>query len=365
MISFQLVLLLLALPLLSSKRLCFQSNQAGERGTEVAMYDYADFAEKMFNHESFIIFPNFTHHPTPMTTLPKFQKRFNTTVYRPPSEDIVNLVSALRCDLYYIIKAGIRAVSEPSFHALRRMPCPSAIHAVFYWEPHGSAYAAISPEIARYRGNGPVIPHIVRPPDMERFRARSGLRRALKIDDKTLVICRHGGRDSFDLDFAHDAVFELVKRHNASRLEFLFVNTDPFPLLANGSVVSHPQIRFLPAILDDEGKEEFIRTCDAMVHGRAMGETFGLAIAEFSVHNLPVITHPGKSQFHIKTLGERGFFYRNGPQLIDIVEGFLAHGIPQRDYNAYRAFAPDVVMQAFKQYFLDPFFNVSQPNSTQ
>ena len=41
--------------------------------------------------------------------------------------------------------------------------------------------------------------------------------------------------------------------------------------------------------MDLNYKVKFINTCDAMIHARAMGETFGLAVAEFSKKNKPVI----------------------------------------------------------------------------
>lgn len=43
----------------------------------------------------------------------------------------------------------------------------------------------------------------------------------------------------------------------------------------------------------------FIRTCDAMLHARMSGETFGLAIAEFSAHNRPVLTSSVHHDHHM------------------------------------------------------------------
>ena len=43
---------------------------------------------------------------------------------------------------------------------------------------------------------------------------------------------------------------------------------------------------YLPCAVDDDGLERFIRTCDAMLHGRAEGEAFGQAAARFDVHGL-------------------------------------------------------------------------------
>ena len=47
-----------------------------------------------------------------------------------------------------------------------------------------------------------------------------------------------------------------------------------------------------------------------MIHARQGGESFGLAIAEFSSFNKPVLTSSihhdeGKARFHIDTLGEK------------------------------------------------------------
>lgn len=293
-------------------------------------------------------------------TLSKFQARFNTTVYAASSSssvDFLQTVERLGCEMIYIIKSGIR-FADPNGKTIQALCVPSAVHSVFFWEPHGTTYAAISPDLTRFRSELPVVHHIVRPVDMNRFNARVGMRNLLNISDSAMVVCRHGGKDSFDLDFVHDAIITILQynRYDRSKLQFLYLNTNPFYFI-NGTVVDHPQLIFLPAIIKEDEKEEFIRTCDVMLHGRSIGETFGLAIAEFSVHNKPVITHPGKSNFHIHTLGDKGIIYKNGPHLIQILEGLLANGIPQKDYNAYRQFAPELVIQEFKRHFLDPIFN--------
>ena len=77
-----------------------------------------------------------------------------------------------------------------------------------------------------------------------------------------------------------------------------------------------PNVIHLEATSDEEAKSRFIRTCDAMLHARYSGETFGLAVAEFSVHNRPVLTSSvhddeGAARMHINTLGARGIFYHD------------------------------------------------------
>jgi hypothetical protein len=44
---------------LLNKRMCFYSNSACERGTEIAMFDYAHYVETMFGMNSYIIFPRY------------------------------------------------------------------------------------------------------------------------------------------------------------------------------------------------------------------------------------------------------------------------------------------------------------------
>jgi hypothetical protein len=48
---------------------------------------------------------------------------------------------------------------------------------------------------------------------------------------------------------------------------------------------NHPQIKFLPGTYDLEEKSAFVNACDAMIHARSGGETFGLAISEFALEN--------------------------------------------------------------------------------
>ena len=66
-------------------------------------------------------------------------------------------------------------------------------------------------------------------------------------------------------------------------------------------------IIFLTGSWDLQYKSNFIESCDAMLHARSNGETFGYSVAEFSMKNKPVITYknsPEKS--HIDILKERG-----------------------------------------------------------
>ena len=93
--------------------------------------------------------------------------------------------------------------------------------------------------------------------------------------------------------------------YNETTLHFLFMGTNHFSSqnisnFENSITVDtpvdshlHKQLHFIPTVSDLDEKELFFQTCNAMLHARLSGETFGLAVAEFSVRNLPVITYPG------------------------------------------------------------------------
>lgn len=127
---------------------------------------------------------------------------------------------------------------------------------------------------------------------------------------------------------------------------FLFLNTDPF--------CSHERVIHLPRTSDLDEKSAFIATCDAMLHCRKRGETFGLAIAEFSVMNKPVITTAGKENAHLEMLGDKAIVYTNKRDLRSILLNISRSDIQGKDWDVYsRPFAPAEVVKRFQATFID------------
>eukprot|EP00966_Prymnesium_polylepis_P176733 4092426-Prymnesium_polylepis.1 len=175
------------------------------------------------------------------------------------------------------------------------------------------------------------------------------MRRELRIPNGATVFGRYGGADTFSIDFAHAAV-EEVARACPETIYFLFMNTLPF-------CDALPNVVHLEATSDDEAKSRFIRTCDAMLHARYSGETFGLAVAEFSAHNRPVLASnvhddDGAARMHIITLGTRGIFYHDRQSLVSKLRSFDRESASKKDWNAYRDFEPSRVMADFERIFL-------------
>lgn len=371
-------------PLRSSKlkklrplQVCFHSNQAGERGTEVALYDYAHFNEVLLHHKSWIIFPDIeTVRNGP--SLQKFQKRFNVTTYTVSPNcpisggpELTRTAKKVGCDFLYVIKGG-QMLSEPIFPTcVTSDHVHVGFHAVFAWEPHGSSYAAISRDVTQSQVGRAVVPHMVSQPNVPSNLSKSqvGLRQRFGIPPTALVLCRHGGRMTFDVPFVHDKIWQLISDYNETTLHFMFMGTNHFSsqncsrdknsITVDVPVDSHihKQLHFIPTVIDMIEKELFFQTCDAMIHARLSGETFGLAVAEFSVRNLPVITYPGVSREHIRILGDRAYVYNDADELDVIIRGMISRGVPSRDYNAYKDFSPESVMRRFQVHFLDPVFS--------
>jgi hypothetical protein len=103
-------------------------------------------------------------------------------------------------------------------------------------------------------------------------------------------------------------------------------------------------------------KAKFIGTCDAMLHARKRGETFGIACGEFSIANKPVLTYAYSPEInHLEILRDRAITYRGRRDLVEWLLQADRNELRKRDWDAYsKEFAPTPVMQRFRHVFLDP-----------
>jgi glycosyltransferase involved in cell wall biosynthesis len=168
------------------------------------------------------------------------------------------------------------------------------------------------------------------------------IRSKLNIPSDAIVIGRIGGFYQFDIEMAHRAIRKIVELD--SKIIFLLVNTNKF--------YEHPQIIFLDKIIEPIEKVKFINSCDAMIHARSDGETFGLAVAEFSSLNKPVITCVSSIyNSHIEILSEKAIIYNTEDRLIDIFKNIRTIIKSRDDWNAYKEFTPEKVMEKFYTVF--------------
>jgi hypothetical protein len=218
--------------------------------------------------------------------------------------------------------------------------CKTIKHCVFHTTyPESDFYISIGDSINKlYNTNIPIIPHIVCLPDES-----ESLRTQLHIPEDAIVIGRHGGPLSFDISISHDAIREFLNTN--TNTYFLFMNTNVF--------YTHPRIIYLDRNVDVVYKTKFINTCDAMIHGKKIGESFGLAIAEFSSKNKPVITYSCGDLEHIRILGDKGIIYNSKEELVDIFSNLKSIIASKNDWNAYTQYTPENIMRLFKELIFD------------
>jgi hypothetical protein len=319
------------------RTIAFHSNQLSVQGTEVALYDYALNSEIVLGHNSLIIY-NETSALNDAGVVAKFGSRFQVVGYRTRAE-LDTLLSRHKADLLYAIKAGRR-------DGLWSSIVPTMVHAVFPTSPvqaHGASYAYISEWLSRHCTNDriPSVPHIVALPEVV-----DDLRDELQIQRQDIVLGCHGGKQSFDVPCAIEAVRQLLVR--APDTWFVFLNIAPF--------IDHPRAIFLPGSSSMEHKTRFINTCDAMLHARLQGETFGLACGEFSMRNKPVITYArSKHRHHITVLGDSALQYTDTASLVKLVEKLEPSSLKARKWDRYACrYDPQKVMEQFDRHLIHP-----------
>ena len=313
-------------------KIAFHDNCLCERGTTVSVYDYAYYNKHYLKNESIIMFQGNDKRNVP-DVLNKFQKEFTLRPYNNWSE-ADQILKEEGCDIIYLQKAG-------EWDGKMAKVCKNIIHCVFNTlYKHGDVYGKISNSFGD--SNYPSVPYMVNLPNID-----SNLRNDLNIPEQAIVFGRHGGNTQFNIKYVHDVIDKITDEYQ--NIYFLFLNTDRFCKLK-------PNIIHLEKIIDLERKTEFINTCDAMIHAREMGETFGSSVAEFSIRNKPVITCFSGDRAHNNILKEKCFVYKDVNSLYDIFKDIYTNidNIKLKDWNAYNEYNPKNIMDKFNEVFIKP-----------
>lgn len=306
-------------------------NSMSVRGTTVALYDYAYYLKHNYGYTCTILYNN-THPLNSEDVVKKFQNEFLVESYNT-KDQINNILLKNKSDYFFAIKGGRKdgVVSNV---------CKNLIMAVGICSPsdmHGDRYAFCSDWLQRVSGSfADVVPHMINLPEVN-----NDLRKELNIPNNAIVYGRSGGTETFDLFFVRDAINEVVNLK--TNLYFLFQNTDKF--------IDHSRVIFLPPNPDMNYKTKFINTCDACLHARQVGESFGLVCGEFSARNKPVITFfNSPERNHIEVLGNKGIYYSNIEEIKNILLTFKPDNTI--DWNCYRKYYPQPVMKKFVDFYL-------------
>ncbi len=317
----------------------FISNKLTLRGTEVNLYDYADFSEILLGYKSIIITRPFEYvsivSPMDVTSIAydKFKNRFQIEYYIEPVE-INEIVKKNNIDILFIEKSG-----SPS-DGLVFDCCKTIIHTIFTTlEPHGDIYAPISDSLnKKFNTNYPVLPNIVRTYD-----TKEDLKNELNIPSNALVFGCYAGFNEYNYQDVISAVINVINDDKKySNIYFIYMNIKKFGPESD-------RLKFLPGTADMKYKRKFINTCDAMLYARTDGETFGLACGEFSICNKPVIAWSGSdSKAHEEILGDDMIKFNTYEEVYDIITNWDKYNKDVSN-NGYKNFKPVPVMKIFSK----------------
>jgi hypothetical protein len=333
-------------------RIAFQTNQLSLYGTEIALYDYAYFNETLLDNESYVVVKEVHTFPHDKTVIDKFTQRFPNRVYfyKNP-DDLERYLLENKIDVFYSIKAGVN-------DGVMSKNIKNCMHSVFqFFEPHGDVYAYVSEWLSNKMTNGkyPFVPHMINLPDTDK-----NWRSQLGIPVDAVVLGRYGNYNSFNIPFVLQCINDVMDQR--PDLYLLLVHTSPSCELNRNLIIkTHNRIKYLPSISDLTKKVEFINTCDAMLHARINGESFGLAIGEFASKNKQIITWTGKDvqkyyhhahdTAHLEMLGDKGIYYNDYNDIKNILLTFKPD--KTQNWNVYSdKYNPEVVMKKFKEVFL-------------
>lgn len=311
-----------------------------ERGTEVSAYQYAKYNEDILGHKSVIIcFKTSTQiqngWPLQRISYERFKERFD--IYEIEKiEEMGDLIDSVGIDFFYTQTHGGPDIYQ--FHnKVIWKNCKTIKHCVFFTTtPESDFYISISSHLNKKNNtNIPVIPYIVELPE-----TAADMRDELNIPRDATVFGRLGGMDEFNIPYVHDAIKQILDED--PNMYFIFLNTKVFYL--------HERITYLDCSLDPYYKAKFINTCDAMIHARQIGETFGLSIAEFSILNKPIFTSLEGDLEHVLILGEKGIYYNSKEELLDKFRNSKSLLSARDGWNCYSGFSAANVMKLWNKF---------------
>ena len=341
-------------------KIAFFDRQLCERGTTVALFDYAFFNEKYLKNQSIIIYLNNPpKEPNSNDVVSKFKNYF--TIYGiNKNEDIDDIIRKEDCQYFYQISLDVRThyfskIAKNICHAV--LDCSNP-------RPYLHKIATISKDVFHWNESIHVVPHMIHLPNHNLC-----LRKKLNISKDATVFGRYGGKTEFNNSAVHYKICEIAL--NYKNIYFIFVNTNNF-LSENFKKMNLKNIIFLPTIKDEypqNTKVKFINTCDAMIWGRQCGEAFGIALGEFNVFNKPIICSiTRRHNAHISILGKKGLYYHNCygdnnldnklplkvRELKEIILDFHKNKeeYKNKNWKAYDEFTPEKVMDIFQSTFL-------------
>jgi hypothetical protein len=323
-------------------KIAFSDLYVTRRGSTVALYDFAHYNETILGNESIILLPNDERNDP--TVIDKFKGRFDVFEYR--NNQIDTIIKKQNVDALYLVKGN-------NHNTLKSKIVPNLIHMVFVNNPehyHGDRFAFISDWLSalcklRYNLDKPSVPWMINIQDV-----LGDLREELHIPKDAFVFGYHGGEDCFGIPWVGTPILQALNDRPNLYLALMNIDKKMTPLQ------DHPRIIWVPGTGNMDYKAKFIKTCDAMLHARHCGESFGLSCGEFSILNKPIVgCNLVEDRCHIELLGDKFIGYNNPQELYTILMDIDHTFVKSANWDCYsKRFNPETVMKKFKEVFLDP-----------
>ena len=320
--------------------IAFYVDEMNLRGVANSTYQFA-YQNKKFLKNKSIIFYNKKNYRNKRDVIKKFQSKFRV-VGISKFKEIDNYKDKFLIDYIYVQKGGNKDnwVSQ-KIKTLVHGVYPQKINQI-----HGYRFAYISEWLSKNFSNNkiPFVPLIT-----EVTKIKSNLKKQLKISKDKLIFGCHGGESSFDLKFAQSAIIDIVKERKD--IVFIFLNINKF--------YNHRQIKFFKGTLNENFKKKFINTCDAMIYGRSLGESFGLSCGEFTLANKRIISYKfNRHRSHCFNISTNNLIeYYSYNSLVKIFLNFKKK--PFKIKNNYKNYSKNKVMINFKNNFLKKKHNIT------
>ncbi len=313
--------------------IAFYIDEMNVRGVANSTYDYAKYNKLILNNNSYIFY-NKKNFRNKIHVLRRFKKRFKV-IGISNFREIDNFLESHKLNYVYTQKSG----NKDEWVSKKIKTIIHSVYPQLLSQIHGYKYFYISEWLSYNFSNNkiPSLPYIV-----EKNYIKQNLKRKLKINKNDIVFGCHGGESSFDLKFVQDTVLNLAKKRK--NIVFIFLNINKF--------CSHPQIKFLKGTSNSLIKKKFINTCDAMIYGRSLGESFGLACGEFAIKNKLIISYKfNRHKAHLAQISQNRFVeYSSRKSLFSILSKFdKKRERLKKSKNKYLEYTPKKIMLLFQK----------------
>lgn len=322
-----------------NKNIIFHSNNLCERGVCVSIYDYAFYVRQYLNLNPIIAYDLKSDNLE--ESVNHFRNQFEVIGYES-FQEVQKLVDKRNIDYFYAQKYGFK-------DEIIVKNSKNLIHSVFSRDldqVHGDVYAFISEWMSQQVDYKiPYVSYMINlPSHQETYREGFG------IPKNATVIGRYGGKETFNIDFVTKSIENILQKRED--IWFLFLNTE--------IKINHERCLYFDPVIDLHYKVQFINTCDAFLHARDYGETFGASVLEFACKNKQIISydnfdlqtnHPLGGRNHFLYLNQNCFSYKNQQELDDIFLNITRDNPFDTSYLNEK-FSPQSVIKKFYEVFI-------------